>query len=228
MGFFSRGTQDDANSGDFLDDVDLPSSADLNEDLFSNNDAPARIPTASKPAVAQPQRPARSGYYGIEDAIKLMRALPRDNNEVVVTVVKKTLESTDIQVTDIIDDANTKEDRIRNEHKTLETEIKDLQDQIAKRNHQISDLLKDLKETTDVRQRLQLAMDLDQRQNPQATAAPQQPAPAAQPKAPAANAVDPQAQTAAPNSQQQPPTDQANYDQNARRRAGHRANIPPN
>lgn len=225
MGFFSRGNQDDANSGDFLDDVDLPSSADLNENLFSNEDSQVNF-RAPAPKTSTVQRPVTSSHYGIEDAIKLMRALPRDNNEVVVTVVKKTLESTNIQVPDIIDDANAKEDRIRNEHQTLETEIKELQDQIAKRNHQISDLLKDLKETTDVRQRLELALELAHKQNPEP--APQkQSAPAPQPEVSDANTGNPQATAAMPDAQQSAPN-QAAFDNGSRRRAGHRGNLPPN
>lgn len=158
MGLFSR-TNADANGQEDFDDIDLPSSEDLKGGLFTSEE-PEPAPVAQTKRPQTPVSPSRSGY-GIEDAIKLMRTLPRDNNEVVVTVVKKTLESTLIKVPDIVADANQKESRIRNQHKNLEGEIKELQEQIAQRNQQISDLLEDLKETTDVRQRLQLAMELD-------------------------------------------------------------------
>lgn len=162
MGLFSRDNQDNNSNSDFLEDVDLPSSSDLNEDVFDSNKPLGFSDQDSAPSRREPIARNTTGY-SIEDAINLMRSLPRDNNEVVVTVVKKTLESTQIQVSDIIADADSKEAKIRDQHKTLETEIKELQEQIAQRNQRITDLLKDLKETTDVRQRLQLAMDLDQK-----------------------------------------------------------------
>lgn len=218
MGLFSR-TNGGGNGQDDFDDMDLPNSDDLKGGLFtseeSNTAAPITNPTPSRRSVAAPSTPR--GSYGIEDAIKLMRALPRDNNEVVVTVVKKTLESTQIRVIDIVEDANQKETRIRDQHKTLEEEIKELQDQIAQRNHQITELLHDLKETTDVRQRLQLAMELDgeaqvqvQQQQVQAAPAP------VEPTAPPVHTQTPEAP---------PPVNPAG-DQNARRRAQHRNNPP--
>lgn len=224
MGLFSRDNRNDSGS-DFLDEVDLPSSNDLNNDVFSNSAKPAGF-AAEKSSVRDSSlrdTVARSSVrYGIEDAIKLMRSLPRDNNEIVVTVVKKTLESTQIQVGDIVADADAKEDRIRDQHKTLETEIKDLQEQIAKRNQQITELLKDLKETTDVRQRLQLAMDLDRKNNPVV----EKPAPQAE-QAHVANeqvAAETHAAKPAPNA------DQGNYGGSAAaaRRAEQRGARPHN
>lgn len=156
MKFFQRsGTEDDANSEDF-DEAALPSSTDLNEEAFSNSEAKLDFNKPSNPTVV------KKAGYSIEDAIELMKALPRDNNDTVVTVVKKTLESTNIKVADIVDDANVKEERIRNQHKKIEAEIKSFQEQISHRNQQISELMQNLKETVDVRQRLQLAMDLDE------------------------------------------------------------------
>ena len=219
MGLFSRNNAGGAGQDDF-DEMDLPTSDDLKGGLFTAEENPqtnAAAPSPSSPAPVRRSAPSRGGY-GIEDAIKLMRSLPRDNNEVVVTVVKKTLESTNIQVTDIVEDANQKETNIRNQHKTLEGEIKELQDQIAHRNQQISDLLQDLKETTDVRQRLQLAMELDGQR-----AAAAQPA-KSQAKAEAQNATPAQAATTAT-----PQTAQAatpSVDPNARRRSPQRTNPP--
>lgn len=152
MGLFSRSGPDDNQNNDDFKDIELPNSKDLNEPVFS----------APEPSINLPKsRPSLKAGYGIEDAIELMRGLPRDNNEVVVTVVKKTLESTNISVQDIIDDADAKETRIRENHKKLEEEIKQFQSQIAQRNQQITELLDDLKVTTDVRERMQLALQLD-------------------------------------------------------------------
>lgn len=152
MGLFKRSAPEDDRNDDF-NDIELPTSSDLGGSELSPAEPELGISTERnyKPKTG----------YSIEDAIELMRGLPRDNNEVVVTVVKKTLESTEIKVGDIIDDAASREKRLRARHKKLEEEIKQLQDKITLRNQQIQDLLGDLKETTDVRQRLELALKLD-------------------------------------------------------------------
>ena len=146
MKLFSRGTQED---DDFEND-DLPTKEDLKDDFFVGEEAPV-------PAVGTRKKPK----YGIEDAIELLRELPRENNELVVTVVNKTLQSMDIVVGDIIKDADAKEARIRKQHKALEQEVKELQGKIAKRNQEMSDMLGDLKETTEVKKRLQIALELE-------------------------------------------------------------------
>lgn len=158
MGIFSRSSQTDVENESF-DDEDLPSSTDINDSALSAEEAPLDFNLGQQPK----SRAVKKLAYGIEEAILLMKALPRDNNEVVVTVVKKTLESTNIEVQDIIDDANTREERMRAKQKQLETEIKNLQSEITQRNQRISELVQDLKETSDVRQRLQLALELDTR-----------------------------------------------------------------
>jgi hypothetical protein len=155
MGLFSRTNHNDPENEQF-DEVDLPGSTDLNTDPFIDEDAPLDLDLGAEPE----SKPARLSY-GIEQAIRLMKSLPRDNNEVVVTVVKKTLESTDIQVQDIIADAGAKEERLRAQHKQLEAEIKRFQEEISQRNQTIADLLQELKETSDVRQRLELAVKLE-------------------------------------------------------------------
>jgi len=98
-----------------------------------------------------------AGNYGIEDAIKLMRDLPEDNIEVVVTVVKKTLESADIQVSKIIGYAEKKEVSICERVKKLEAEITKFEESIAERKEKISALKEDLTETSKVKKHLELA-----------------------------------------------------------------------
>mgnify|MGYP000618831463 CR=1 FL=1 len=144
-----------------FEEIDLPKATDISEPVFSAKELQNSFTASIK---------TQSSGYGIEDAIQLMKSLPRDNPEVVVTVVKKTLESTNIQVKDILSDAKDKEERIRSKHKALEAEIKQLQEQISKRNQQISDLVQDLNETTDVRQQLELALELDDKANKTASA----------------------------------------------------------
>ena len=217
MGLFSR-TNNGANGQDDFDEIDLPTSNDLKGGMFTSEESNVAPPS---PAPARRAAPAIKGTYGIEDAIKLMRSLPRDNNEVVVTVVKKTLESTSIKVNDIVSDANQKEARIRNQHKTLEEEIKELQDQIAQRNQQISDLLHDLKETTDVRQRLQLAMELDGESVPAA-----QPQQAVEQQVAGPIDDDQHAGVVQPRPASNNPNSNPNADPNMRRRMQQRNNPP--
>lgn len=156
MGLFSRSdSQDDAITDPF-EPVPLPDASDLDESfLADDNFDPTEIPA---PAV-QVQKP----HYGIEDAISLMRTLPADNKELVVTVVKKTLESTQIALEDIIDDAKGKEQRLRDRTQQLQTEIKNLQQEIETRNKEITTLHADLKETLGVKEKLELAQKLDNR-----------------------------------------------------------------
>jgi predicted phage tail protein len=155
MGLFSRNQQEDSDN-ELLDSPGLPTSQDLNDEYFEPDGDILPVAAAPKPA-------KRALSYGIEDAIGLMRKLPRENTDVVVSVVKQTLESTQISIDDIIADATDKEERLLNKNTQLEREIKDLQAEIATRNKQIADLLADHKETVTVREQLQLANKLDQR-----------------------------------------------------------------
>src|SRR6266478_1985249 len=66
--------------------------------------APAK-PAASAPAATKEQHPD----YGINKAIELMRLLPDENVELIVRVVKTTLESTNINVASIVKDATRKQ-----------------------------------------------------------------------------------------------------------------------
>ncbi|MCP4449480.1 MAG: hypothetical protein GY811_29720 [Myxococcales bacterium] len=98
--------------------------------------------------------------YGIEQAIALMRTLPSDSVELVVRVVKHTLESTDIHIPSIIADATKKQERIESRVALLKVEIADLEEEIALRTREIADLEEDHKETSLVKERLELAEEL--------------------------------------------------------------------
>jgi hypothetical protein len=98
------------------------------------------------------------GGYGIADAIQLLRGLPVDQNpELVVRVVRATLASLNVHLSDIIDDAAKKQkatqDRIASEH----SKVADLEKQLAEHRKEIAALEADLKETTTVKDRLQMA-----------------------------------------------------------------------
>ena len=110
-------------------------------------------------AAAEASAPAKQ-EYGIEQAIALMRTLPSDSVELVVRVVKHTLESTAIGIPNIIADATKKQERIDKRVALLKEEISDLEGEIAHRTKEIADLEEDHKETSMVKERLELAEKL--------------------------------------------------------------------
>lgn len=114
---------------------------------------------AAREAAEEAERALRD--YGIEQAIALMRLLPHEaNTELVVQVVKKTLESTNIRVPKIIEDAARKERDLDARVGQLEREIGELEREIQVREAEIERHQKDRAETTTVKERLQLAEQL--------------------------------------------------------------------
>lgn len=102
----------------------------------------------------EPPRPA----YGIQNAILLMRTLPVDQNpELVVTVIKSTLESLKVKVSDIIDDASRRQQEIETRVANLKQQIVDFEREIATRKDEIGRLEADHAETTTVKGRLEMA-----------------------------------------------------------------------
>ena len=97
-------------------------------------------------------------HYGIEQAIQLMRALPVDQNPaLVVAVIKTTLESLKVKVSDIIQDAARKQKDLEDRVSNLKRAIADFEKEIETRREEIGRLEADHKETTAVRGRLELA-----------------------------------------------------------------------
>jgi hypothetical protein len=99
--------------------------------------------------------------YGIGQAILLMRSLPVDQNvELVVRVIRQTLESMNVQLPDIIDDASAKETALQGRMERLDLEIEAYAEQIEVRRQEISQLQAELRETSTVKDRLLLAQKL--------------------------------------------------------------------
>ena len=99
--------------------------------------------------------------YGIAEATLLMRSLPVDQNvELVVRVVRNTLESMNVQLPEIIEDAVAKEKSLQGRMATLNGEIAEFSKQIDQRKQEISRLEEELSETTTVKDRLLLAQKL--------------------------------------------------------------------
>jgi hypothetical protein len=79
-----------------------------------------------------------------------------DNIQLVVRVVKATLESTNIAVATIIKDATHKQKRIESRVDVLKKEIAALESQVASRQREIVALEADLKETSIIKEGLAL------------------------------------------------------------------------
>jgi hypothetical protein len=104
------------------------------------------------------QPSASTAAYGIAQAILLMRSLPVDQNvELVVRVIRQTLESMNVQLPDIIDDASAKETALQGRMERLDLEIEAYAEQIEVRRQEISQLQAELRETSTVKDRLLLA-----------------------------------------------------------------------
>jgi hypothetical protein len=147
-------------------------------DASASEPAPAAR-SVPAPAPSRPQVPRDEPDYGIEKAIELMRTLPQGNVELVVQVVKFTLESAQIKIGAIIDDASGRQDRIQSRISVLRAEIADLEQEIAQRKSEIGTLEADYSETTTVKERLQLAEQLTKAEaaaRPQRATGPQAPA----------------------------------------------------
>ncbi|NOX43468.1 MAG: hypothetical protein GXP19_07020 [Gammaproteobacteria bacterium] len=103
----------------------------------------------------------QSAEYGIQDAIELMRQLPNVNTDIVISVVIKTLESANIQVSEIICDAGERETRIENRSVELISKIEQLDIQITELNEEITHLNADFEETTKVKSLLEASLKQD-------------------------------------------------------------------
>jgi hypothetical protein len=102
----------------------------------------------------QETRPA----YGIRNAILLMRTVPVDQNvELVVAVIKTTLESLKVKVSDIIEDATRRQQEIETRIADLRQQIVEYEREILTRKDEIGRLEADHAETTMVKGRLELA-----------------------------------------------------------------------
>ncbi|HUQ01557.1 MAG TPA: hypothetical protein VM261_03640 [Kofleriaceae bacterium] len=133
---------------------------------------PAAAPAAA-PAPARAQGGAASmdnDDYGIDKAIELMRTLPSENIELVVQVVKFSLESVGIHLPTIIQDAVRRQNDLQGRIAALKAEIADLEAEIKQRRDEIAKHEGDHKETSLVRDRLELAEKIGKGAKPAAAA----------------------------------------------------------
>lgn len=131
------------------------------EEKPSVKETPAPPAASAAAAPAKPSavpQPKAAIPYGIDRAIQLMRSLPQTQNvELVVMVIKTTLESLKVNVSDIIEDAIAKERELQTRIGVLKDEIGVLEKQVELRVDEIVRLEAAHAETTSVKERLQLA-----------------------------------------------------------------------
>ena len=123
------------------------------EDAVQPSKAPANPAASVAPAAREPGAKPR---VGIDHAITLMRSLPTDKNvDLVVTVLKTTLESLDIKVADIVTDAAQRLKQLEGRKAQLSGEIATLEQEIAKRREEIGRLDSAHAETSKVKDYLE-------------------------------------------------------------------------
>jgi hypothetical protein len=116
-----------------------------------------RAPASQVRSAAPPAAGAQAGArVGIDHAIALIRSLPTDKNvDLVVTVLKTTLESLGIRVTDIVQDAAHRQKDIEGRVAQFKSEITALEKEIDQRAEEIVRLEAAHAETTKVREYLE-------------------------------------------------------------------------
>ena len=113
--------------------------------------SPPNQPAKADPPPA-PRRDGPSRRYGVEQVLELMRVLPVDKNqELVSQVVRKTLESAHISIDAIIEDATKAQAEIRRGIESLTQSISELKQEIAARQKQVAELEKQLTEVNRVK-----------------------------------------------------------------------------
>jgi hypothetical protein len=96
--------------------------------------------------------------YGIGDVIRLLRTLPVDQHaELVVRVIRTTLESVNVHVSNLVDDASRQQQKLGDRITALQAQILDLSKQMDTHRGEVSRLEAELAETSSAKERLQHA-----------------------------------------------------------------------
>jgi hypothetical protein len=123
--------------------------------LFGNKPAP---PPFNPPLAGGEGASASVRSYGVADLVRLLKTIPVDQHpDLVVRVVKTTLESVGVHSSQVLEDALKQEGVIHERIAVLEKEIEGLTGEIQQRREQITQLQVELSEATRVRERLQSA-----------------------------------------------------------------------
>ena len=120
--------------------------------LFGKKPEP---PPFTQSRVVDDDRSPSNRAYGVADLIRLLKTIPVDQHpDLVVRVVKTTLESVGVQSAHVVDDALRQEAAINERISVLEAEIVELSGEIQLRRDQIAQLQMELAETTYAKDRL--------------------------------------------------------------------------
>jgi len=106
-----------------------------------------------------PLEALRKTHYGIDQAIELMNRLPKDKTELVVSVVKETLSSANVDVDAVIADAQHKVESMQQKIEQLGSEIAELKERIARKETETAETQAALNETLSVKKLLQQSSD---------------------------------------------------------------------
>jgi hypothetical protein len=126
---------------------------------------PEPPPPAIQPPLPPVQQPARAAEepiarrpYGVAELITLMKTIPIDHQpDLVLQVIRTTLESVGVRISDIMDDASRHETNVKDRISSLEGEIDGLVQQIDRRRDLITQLQGDVTELTYAKDRWQSA-----------------------------------------------------------------------
>jgi hypothetical protein len=125
-----------------------------NNGLLLRTAPPKEMPASSAggAAATPPKR------FGIDRAIQLMRSLPTEQNpELVAMVIASTLESLEVNVSEIIEDANARAIELETRIANVKSKNKELEKQIELGVDEIVKLEASLAEAMSVKERIQLA-----------------------------------------------------------------------
>ena len=118
-------------------------------------------PTAGAAGATPPRR------FGIDRAIQLMRSLPTDQNpELVATVIAGTLAAADVNVSDIIEDADARAIELETRIAAIKAANKEREREIELGVDEIVKLEASLAEAMSVKERIQRAHDHQAARNP--------------------------------------------------------------
>ena len=129
---------------------------------------PGTSATKTEQNTATPIQPKQTAVsessieFGIKDAINLVNSLPAGNPEIVIPVVIKTLESANIHLEDIIEDADKQEKLLETRSMRLISKIEILESKVAAMNDRVLQLNESIEEISLVKHMLTLPSELDE------------------------------------------------------------------
>jgi hypothetical protein len=125
--------------------------------IFGKKEGEQMPPTSPDTGVGAPAT-ASAPSYGIGDFIRLLRSLPIDQNtDLVVRVIRSTLESVNVHVKSLVDDAARHQEKLSGQIGTMQGKILELTKQIDAFRQETARLELELTETRSAKERLEAA-----------------------------------------------------------------------